>query len=216
MDRIPQLGSIPTDLYGLLSKAPDYFGGLLNTSLPDVQKPDTFYTDVIYPILRDAEGGFKKDKNDRLDWNTGELGKGKLVGTNMGVTATSLSKYLNIPSSSITEKMMRDVDQETARNVFHKDYYIRYGIDKTPKSVQPVLASAVVLRPTAARAAKNARNPQDAANQAIKDFGTIPQKGKFYRKNIRGWVNRLRKAANMKPLKNLSQVYKNYPSLRPS
>jgi hypothetical protein len=180
-----------------------------------VPRPKDFYEDVIYPILKVAEGGYKKDSKDRLDWNSAQLGKGNLVGTNKGVTAYALSKHLNIPSSSITEKTMRGVSEETAKNVFRNQYYIKYGIDKAPKNVQPILASAAVLRPTAAIAAKRSKTPQQAANLVIQNFGKIPLKGPYYKKNIRGWVNRFRRDANMKTFKTKEQIYKVYPILRP-
>ena len=186
--------------------------GLLGMSAP---QPKDFYGDVIYPILKVAEGGYKKSDKDRLDWTSGQIGKGNLVGTNKGVTATALSEYLGVPASSITEQTMRDIDENTAKNIFRSQYYEKYGIDKSPRDVQPVLASAVVLRPSAAMAAKRAKNPQEAANLAIKDFGRIPRKGPFYKSNIRGWVNRLRKAADMKPFKTREQIYKAYPVLAP-
>lgn len=233
LDYVQRLLGIPEDMSsdpaaqgvsGIVPVPKKKPSGLLGMSpaqaAPEVEikyapKPKDFYEDVIYPILKVAEGGYKKDSKDRLDWNSGQLGKGNLVGTNKGVTATALSKYLNIPMSSITEKTMRDVDEQTAKNIFRNEYYNRYGIDKAPKNVQPVLASAAVLRPTAAVAAKLAKNPQQAANIAIQDFARIPGKGPFYKKNIRGWVNRLRKAANMKPIKTKEQIYKDYPALRP-
>jgi lysozyme family protein len=86
-------------------------------------------SDIIDMIIRN-EGGFVNHPNDRGG------------PTNMGITQHTLEKYLNRPVT-ITE--MRNLEYETAYEIYERDYITGPRIDTLPLSVQPIVADSSVL-----------------------------------------------------------------------
>jgi lysozyme family protein len=211
MDRIPR------EMLDKLSLLPGNFmgKGLLQPAIPDINKEFEYYSKNIYPTIKEAEGGFQEKQNDRRNWTGQQVGKGVLVGTNMGVTPLALGRYLSVDPSKITQKMIREVTPDMAKKIFFEQYYIEDGINKVPDEIKPILGNIAVLRPSAAKAARNATNKKDAVNKIIEDFSKMDRQADVYKENIRGWINRIHRVAGMETFENRSDMFRKYPKLRP-
>ena len=84
----------PTD--SGVDSLPNKFAGVV----PGV-KPRTPMAQKIINSVKFAEGKYQRNPSDKANWTEDDK-KGKLVGTNMGVTPESLSKHLDIDRSDIT------------------------------------------------------------------------------------------------------------------
>ena len=78
---------------------------------------------MIDRILRD-EGGFVDDYLDAGG------------ATNRGITARTYSDYLGIRQDEVTIRMMKDIDEATARDIYIKNYYERFNINDLPEPFQ--------------------------------------------------------------------------------
>jgi len=83
---------------------------------------------IISDILR-REGGFVNDPDDPGG------------PTNMGITQATLSDYLG-RHASVDE--VRNLDEDTAREIYERRYYTSPRIDGLPHSVRPFMADAAV------------------------------------------------------------------------
>ena len=84
------------------------------------------YLDKI--VIGKHERGFQKHKKD-----SGNYVNGKLVGTNWGISAPTLAKYLG---REPTMKDMKNLKKETALNIYEEDYVKKPGFDKLPKHLK--------------------------------------------------------------------------------
>lgn len=66
------------------------------------------------------EGGFSNDRNDPGNWTGGKIGSGLLVGTNHGISAPVLMRYLR---RTPTMEDMRNLKIETAYEIYKKNYW---------------------------------------------------------------------------------------------
>jgi lysozyme family protein len=83
-----------------------------------------------------SEGGYSTDTKD-----TGNYVEGKFVGTNHGISAPVLKNYLG---RTPTIKDMRSLTKDKAREIYKKDYYEKYGVDKLPSDLQEIVLHGVV------------------------------------------------------------------------
>lgn len=74
------------------------------------------------------EGKMSKDPNDAGNWSTGIKGKGTLIGSNVGITPSTLAAYRGVPVSSITMKIMEALTQKEAGDIALKLYYTGVGL----------------------------------------------------------------------------------------
>ncbi|MDB5232717.1 MAG: hypothetical protein JWN76_3522 [Chitinophagaceae bacterium] len=66
------------------------------------------------------EAGYQNDANDNGNWTGGRRGKGSLVGTNYGITASLLASYLGHKPSAAD---MKNLSPETAKEIYKKLYW---------------------------------------------------------------------------------------------
>ena len=82
-------------------------------------------------MLSDAlrrEGGYTDNPSDSGNWF-----KGKLVGTNYGITGATLAAYLR---RDVTEADVRAMSADTARAIYSANYLAGPGINRLPDAVQ--------------------------------------------------------------------------------
>ncbi len=89
--------------------------------------------DASYAKLQINEGGFKKDAKDRMDWDSGKVGVGKLVGTNMGISAGSY------PNEDILNMTV-----ERSKFLYKRDFWDRISADTLESHVAFQLFDACV------------------------------------------------------------------------
>jgi len=66
------------------------------------------------------EGGYTNDRLDPGNWTNGKINSGILVGTNHGISAPVLMRYLKrLP----TADEMRNLKVETAHEIYRKNYW---------------------------------------------------------------------------------------------
>ena len=94
---------------------------------------DIDLTDALNKILV-AEGGFQNNPKD-----DGNYANGVLIGTNRGITPAALANYKNVNISTITVDDIRGVTEETAKEIFKRDYYYKPKINTLPEYLQPAI-----------------------------------------------------------------------------
>lgn len=67
------------------------------------------------------EGGFKRDPRDRMDWSSGVIGYGQLVGTKFGLSAGTYPK-LDIPNLTLDQ----------ARAIYKTEWWDKFNGDSLP------------------------------------------------------------------------------------
>ena len=73
------------------------------------------------------EAGYQNDANDNGNWTGGRKGKGSLVGTNYGITASLLASYTGHKPSAAD---MKNLSPETAKEIYKKLYWSQIKGDK--------------------------------------------------------------------------------------
>lgn len=79
------------------------------------------------------EGGFQADPRDRGNWTGGEVGKGDLRGTKMGISAMS---YPSLDIQRLTEDQIQEI--------YYRDWWVGLGMDKWPRAMQYQMFDAAV------------------------------------------------------------------------
>ena len=183
----------------------------------------------IYPALSKAEGKYQNWVDDNgnyqgfqgLGKNWAEGGKGKNVGTMHGITAMNLAEYEGIDPYTITVAMMKGITRETASKIFKHQYYDRYKIgDIKDRGFRKLAGVMTPLRNAAVRIVKSNEKAGKTLKETVRDvileYRNVGSDTK-HNKYIKGWVNRARQVAEMKPFTQkdtLEDVYKVYPELR--
>lgn len=80
-----------------------------------------------------VEGGLSMDRNDRGNWTSGEVGKGELKGSNMGISA------MRYPHLDIAALKSSDVAQ-----IYYRDYWLAFKCDQLPARLALVYFDALV------------------------------------------------------------------------
>ena len=128
---------------------------------------DTFFEDILK-----KEGGFQNDTKDNGNWTGGKTGVGKLVGTNLGITAPVLAKWRGVKASTITEEDIKNLKPEEAKAIYEKKYFLDTGINKLPEEIQGnVLDMAINSGPS--RAIKLFQKAAGVAQTGVIDEKTI-------------------------------------------
>lgn len=89
--------------------------------------------DDAFAALIGNEGGYKKEKEDHMDWDSGVIGKGELRGTKYGITAGA---YPLVDIENLT--------LEGAKAIYHRDYWSHFNGDALDASVAFQLFDAYV------------------------------------------------------------------------
>ncbi|MFN0048215.1 MAG: glycoside hydrolase family 108 protein [Cytophagales bacterium] len=77
--------------------------------------------DVAYSHTLKNEGGYQSHSSDKGNYNS----KNELVGTNFGISAPTLERYLGVAP---TKEMMQNLPLTTAKAIYKKNYWDAYGI----------------------------------------------------------------------------------------
>jgi hypothetical protein len=93
--------------------------------------------DELIDSVFDAEGGYSTDRND-----TGNYYQNQFIGTNHGISAPVLAEYLG---RTPTVQDMRDLSEDTAREIAATQYYDRYNIADLPNETQEIVFHAVYM-----------------------------------------------------------------------
>lgn len=80
--------------------------------------------DKAFEALIGHEGAFKCEKEDRMDWTGGQVGKGRLVGTKYGITAGT---YPNVDIAALT--------LDEAKAIYKRDFWDVVGADQLAEGV---------------------------------------------------------------------------------
>jgi len=164
-------------------------------------------------FVHTAEGGFQADPRDGGNYTGGKVGQGDLVGTNHGISAPVLSRYLG---RTATRADMEALPYATALQIYRTLYWNPLQLDlltdqqlalllydgavnQGPRVARQALATAlaaegvpITARITNAQLVKLA-NGQDAARLHDHAWNyrrdRYPSRSPFYR----GWLNRLEK-----------------------
>lgn len=83
-----------------------------------------------------AEAGFTENPKDTGNWY-----KGKLIGTNHGISAPVLAEYLG---RTPTKQEMKNLTKKKADEIIWKNYGEKYGIDSLPRELQEIVLHGVV------------------------------------------------------------------------
>ena len=85
----------------------------------------------------EAEKGYSDNVED-----TGNYYNDKLIGTNFGITAATLAEHLG---REPTVDEMKNLSEETAREIASKKYYDRFNVGSLPASLQEIFFHAAFL-----------------------------------------------------------------------
>lgn len=100
---------------------------------------DDAFDAAVAVVLR-HEGGYQCDREDPGNWTSGRVGAGELKGTKYGISAMS---YPTLDIAGLGEA--------EARAIYHRDWWVRYGLARLPAAVgAKVLDAAVDIGPTPA------------------------------------------------------------------
>lgn len=76
---------------------------------------------LAYPTVLKLEGGYQNSSNDRGNFNS----KGVLIGTNHGISAPTLEKYLGRTPTVLD---MKNLTKSVALNIYRKYYWDSYSL----------------------------------------------------------------------------------------
>ena len=165
---------------------------------------------IRHTIIR-SEGGYQNDSNDSGNWTGGEVGAGRNVGTNMGITPVTLANARGVDVSEITAEDMRNLSADEAESIYENAYLKGPKIDTLPsenlkgmvfdmgvvmgprKAIQ-IMQEALgveadgVIGPQTLFAARNVE--VSTLRDAYADYFRSIATGKR-EKFLRGWLNRL-------------------------
>ena len=190
--------------------------------LTQVEKEYLVFKKDMFPNILTGEGVWQNNQTDTgnyqgfigssTEWGKG--GKGKLVGTNKGVTAYALSQHLGISPYLITPDMMKGVSDETAARIFYTQYYQKYNVGNIDNAEKRNMAASLApLRPSVVNIIRKSKDTESAVYPVLLDFKNGVDNLENYRRNILGWTNRVRSLAGLKTL-NKGNLFKHYPKLK--
>lgn len=84
-------------------------------------------------VIDEHEKGYQNNKKDAGNYVEQSDGSKELIGTNFGISAPTLKRYLG---RDITVDDMKNLTKEEASDILYKDYYTEPKIDKLPKDIQ--------------------------------------------------------------------------------
>ena len=81
-------------------------------------------------FTRQEEGGYTCDPHDSGNWSTGLAGMGRLIGSNMGVSAPTLISWLDRDASSaVDSNLMRSLPETTYQAIARARYWRSLSCD---------------------------------------------------------------------------------------
>ena len=86
--------------------------------------------DLCLAFTRSEEGGYTCDPHDSGNWSTGLTGVGRLIGSNMGVSAPTLISWLDRDAgSSVDSSVMRSLSETTYEAIARAHYWRSLNCD---------------------------------------------------------------------------------------
>lgn len=76
--------------------------------------------EIAYSLTAVNEGGYTNHQEDSGNWSGGKVGVGILVGTNLGISAPVLSKYLG-RTAAVND--MKNLSVTVAMDIYKKNYW---------------------------------------------------------------------------------------------
>ena len=86
--------------------------------------------DIAQKLVKTAEAGYSKDRNDTGNWIDVPGDGQRFIGTNHGISAPVLAQYFKDKGINrlITKQDMMDLEYETAKEIYKKDYWDLAGL----------------------------------------------------------------------------------------
>lgn len=78
-----------------------------------------FVDEFIDKVLKN-EGGYQNSSKDTGNYKKGD----RVIGTNLGITPYTYAEYMGKDVSEVTEKEMKDLSEDTAREIYLNQYYL--------------------------------------------------------------------------------------------
>lgn len=88
--------------------------------------------DKVKPLLFAHEGGYTNHRGDPGNWSTGDVGRGRLVGTNFGIAAPTLIGWRG---GNVTAEDMKALTREEAIQIYKSQYWDTIKADHLPAGV---------------------------------------------------------------------------------
>ena len=85
--------------------------------------------DVCLNFTRVEEGGYTCSPADSGNWSTGLAGQGRLVGSNMGVSAPPLISWLGRDADAVDQEVMKTLSEVTYQAIARARYWRSLGCD---------------------------------------------------------------------------------------
>jgi len=162
----------------------------------------------------ESEKGYTDDPLDNGNWTGGKQGKGRLIGTNYGISAPILEKW---KGSDATVSDMKGLEKSVAKNIYwnyfwkkchadklplevqyiHYDASINHGITGANKILQRVIGvgvDGIVGKITLGKAHK--ATLEDYAIERMCDYGRIISARPANAKYAKGWTLRVKEAVD--------------------
>lgn len=79
--------------------------------------------DVCLAFTLSAEGGYQDDPDDPGNYTGGAVGVGTLVGTNFGISAPTLVRWMGDESDRVTAAFMKALPKETVESIYGAHYW---------------------------------------------------------------------------------------------
>ena len=95
--------------------------------------------DKAFELVIGAEGGYTKDPNDRGNWTGGEIGRGELLGTKYGISASTYGTSLAKQGKTIAGLTVDD-----AKAIYKRDWWDKMRCDDLPDKFRYPLFSAAI------------------------------------------------------------------------
>lgn len=96
-----------------------------------------FQACVAFTLARAQEGGYQQVYADAGNWSGGEVGVGRLIGTNMGISAPTLVSWMR--GTLVTAYTMQNLPQPTAMAIYAARYWNVLRGDDLPPGVDLML-----------------------------------------------------------------------------
>ena len=82
------------------------------------------------------EGDYSDKRRDHGNWSSGQVGVGRFVGSRWGISAPTLIDWLGTARAhEVTADYMRNLPLNTARDIYHRHYWIPIWGDQLPAGI---------------------------------------------------------------------------------
>lgn len=93
-----------------------------------------------------VEGGYESDPDDPGCWTGNAIGSGSLIGSNLGISASTLAAWYSGQSSSQLQQLMIALTDEQAGAIYQSGYWTPIQGDSLPSGIDLMLWDDAVNR----------------------------------------------------------------------